>query len=978
MSTSPAITVLSDDQKLDGENFLQWKANMNILLGARGLRGYVDGKIPKPTQPPKADTPATPIYSTTPSIDEWDFRDQLALGHITMNCRVNASSLRVNTAGTAKEAWDSIQDEWGQSTDMRRSQALQALNQTIYTEGTDISEHIKLLRTRKVIVDNLTTPAMNDEAWRGVIIRSIPPTAKWLPVIPSLYALKSSADVISTLSAHALILDLHTKPANSPNTALAARTTDSCTNPNCKAKKRSTHTTQNCYWPGGGKEGQFPPNFGQRSKANATTTSNPPVNSTTANSVTTISTTSQPETFALLARIPNTPGRSGVMIDDDPVTCPSKALVTSSTAFLSFQKGEVPTFIDSGASDTMFVSRNSFTTYTPIKSRVGDSAKAVDGGFDIVGEGSVVQKYKVDRKEKTITYTKVLHTPTLNANLVSVSALDNAGITITFGQGQGVARKADGTVVLAGKNVNGMYVLDPVNTQQISSAAMKSTSHSASLEQWHRRFTHCSPLTIEEMDKHNLVDGLQISEVTLTGKCEDCILGRQTRRPFDSVTEKDIPPLELVAFDLWGPSRVRSIGGKVFLMVIVDAGTSCKFGAYLSDKSDNTTLEAFDNFRARAENVTGRKICRLRTDGAFDSATWKEYLQKQGISHEPTAPYSSSQNGLAERAIRTTIDDVRTLLRDSGLGHSYWAEAAAYSIATRNLIPSRRHPGRIPLESFTKKRQSVAHLRVFGAKCWAKIPTVHGVQVTGGSKLDHRSTECRLLGYAPGGGNYRVQDMSTKRVFVSRDVIFEGVPSRTSANVGEQIPMFDTMENDTFTDTNVRQPAGSDPDRHDHDLDHNQDPDRLDQDHHPENQTDQNIRDRPDEPRRSTRVPQPSKAGLQSMEYKQREVAGRSGGDDWATNRMNPKASAVIDSFPADQENFLACITDTKASHHIPRSYRHAMTTDPERWMIPMKIEMETLKNKHTWDLVKPPPGANIMGSMWIYDIKWDGEGNHI
>ena len=41
-----------------------------------------------------------------------------------------------------------------------------------------------------------------------------------------------------------------------------------------------------------------------------------------------------------------------------------------------------------------------------------------------------------------------------------------------------------------------------------------------------------------------------------------------------------------------------------------------------------------------------------------------------------------------------------------------------------------------------------------------------------------------------------------------------------------------------------------------------------------------------------------------------------------------------------------------------------------------MKTEMGTLKAKHTWDLVKPPPGANIMDSMWIYDIKWDGEGN--
>lgn len=43
-----------------------------------------------------------------------------------------------------------------------------------------------------------------------------------------------------------------------------------------------------------------------------------------------------------------------------------------------------------------------------------------------------------------------------------------------------------------------------------------------------------------------------------------------------------------------------------------------------------------------------------------------------------------------------------------------------------------------------------------------------------------------------------------------------------------------------------------------------------------------------------------------------------------------------------------------------------------------MKVEMETLKAKHTWDLVKSPSGMNIMGSMWIYDIKWDGEGNQI
>ncbi len=112
---------------------------------------------------------------------------------------------------------------------------------------------------------------MTEETWKGIVIQSIPPTSRWLPVIPSLYAMTITADIFSTLLVHGMILDRGTrnKPmSGTSNTALVASSSNACTNPNCKAKKRSTHTTANCYWPGGGKKGQFPPNFGQRSKAN--------------------------------------------------------------------------------------------------------------------------------------------------------------------------------------------------------------------------------------------------------------------------------------------------------------------------------------------------------------------------------------------------------------------------------------------------------------------------------------------------------------------------------------------------------------------------------------------------------------------------------------------------------------------------------------------------------------------------------------
>ena len=162
---------------------------MTQLLGSKGLLGYIDGKIKKP-EATTSDTTSqttteavissTPIYSSSPTLDEWTFRDQLARGHITLNC-TDVASLGVTTMGTAKDAWDSIQTEWGKSTDMRRSHAQEALNRTLYVEGTEIQDHVKLLRTRKAALDNLSSSMMSDETWRGVIIRSIPPMPKMAP-----------------------------------------------------------------------------------------------------------------------------------------------------------------------------------------------------------------------------------------------------------------------------------------------------------------------------------------------------------------------------------------------------------------------------------------------------------------------------------------------------------------------------------------------------------------------------------------------------------------------------------------------------------------------------------------------------------------------------------------------------------------------------------------------------------------------------
>ena len=134
------------------------------------------------------------------------------------------ASLGVVTTGTAKDAWDPIQNEWGKSTDMCHSHAQEVLNQTEYTEGSDIQEHIKLLCTQRAAVNNLSNQMMSDKTWKGIIIWSIPPMAKWLPVIPSLYSMSTSLDIVSTLLAHRMILGRGTTMESS-NAVLAAHTT---------------------------------------------------------------------------------------------------------------------------------------------------------------------------------------------------------------------------------------------------------------------------------------------------------------------------------------------------------------------------------------------------------------------------------------------------------------------------------------------------------------------------------------------------------------------------------------------------------------------------------------------------------------------------------------------------------------------------------------------------------------------------------
>src|SRR5882724_8824589 len=111
------------------------------------------------------------------------------------------------------------------------------------------------------------------------------------------------------------------------------------------------------------------------------------------------------------------------------------------------------------------------------------------------------------------------------------------------------------------------------------------------------------------------------------------------------------------------------------------------------------------------------------------------------------------------------IKGTRTMLKDSELGKDLWGEALLTHVYIHNQCPSSTLPdGSTPYEKVFRHAPYIGHLRVFGSKCYIKIPDETR------SKLDDKARECRLIGFES-NSIYIVFDQTWKKLR-SSDVIF--------------------------------------------------------------------------------------------------------------------------------------------------------------------------------------------------------------
>ncbi|GJX05124.1 putative ribonuclease H-like domain-containing protein [Tanacetum coccineum] len=124
------------------------------------------------------------------------------------------------------------------------------------------------------------------------------------------------------------------------------------------------------------------------------------------------------------------------------------------------------------------------------------------------------------------------------------------------------------------------------------------------------------------------------------------------------------------------------------------------------------------------------------------------------------------RNGVAERMNRTLIEAARTMLADSLLPTTFWAEAVSTACYIFNRVRVTKPQNKTPYELLFGHKPIISYIRPFGCH----VTILDTLSVLG--KFDEKCDEGFLVGYSLNSKAFRVYNLVTKKVEVNLHVKF--------------------------------------------------------------------------------------------------------------------------------------------------------------------------------------------------------------
>jgi len=142
-----------------------------------------------------------------------------------------------------------------------------------------------------------------------------------------------------------------------------------------------------------------------------------------------------------------------------------------------------------------------------------------------------------------------------------------------------------------------------------------------------------------------------------------------------------------------------------------------------------------------------------------------------GIQRQFTCRYTPQQNGVAKRKNRHIVKVVYALMADNNMPHHYWAKAVTTAVYIMNRTPTTIVHGMTPKEKYSGRKPNLSHLKVFGCIAYVHVPDELR------TKLDPKAEKCVFIGYSLEQKGYKCYNPVTRKMKVSRDVVFDEMSS---------------------------------------------------------------------------------------------------------------------------------------------------------------------------------------------------------
>ena len=586
--------------------------------------------------------------------------------------------------------------------------------------------------------------------------------------------------------------------------------------------------------------------------------------------------------------------------------------------------------MDTGASVHIICDKNLFSKLNPFDSETSLLEMADGSKNRNVIEGSGTAKIPVQDikgNNLNVTLKNALYVPSFNKNIISISLAIKDGYKFNFNDvGKECMINSKGNIVKINMR-DQLYFLNHLSF---------SKTITRSIKDWHILLGHPNYVDLNKLPACTL--NMDLNKEKAPHHCETCLKAKYNREIVKVNLERGNRPFQSVHMDLSGPINKDNLLDTKYILGVVCDYSNFLLVYNISSKSE--TSEALKLFLAQTSKYGKTVTVKSDFGGEFDCSAFNNILLQNKINHEHSAPFCPWTNGRIERQWATLWNVVRCLMFDSRVPDILWPFAVKYACFLRNRCFQQRIQC-TPVQMITENKPDMSKILLFGSKCFY-------YNTDAKSKLDQRGIEGVFIGYDDKSSCKLIFDPETHAI--KRKLLVKTLNvhyyAEKPVSILDYIPNYDDLDEDQ-----------------DNDLDNNVNSNSVN------NENSDNA--------------QPLHYKLRNrsnINYAENYCNLESGANNFAEHRDplqiatdNILGQDKLNDFHLDDRDMYSCFQVNHTNIYLPNTYKQAMLSpDKDNWINAMDKEYNALIENDTWELVPLPPGREVIGGRWLYQIKPD------